>query len=130
MLVPRQSYIPLLLPKLHAFFRDLLINEEANPWDGWLSYQDVPMKWHFPIGLLYDLYSGASERLRDTQDNERDSGAYISAEEPGATQGLRTWKLMLHFENWPKESLAHLDSDGKVMRDAFTNSVKEVGRFV
>lgn len=86
------------------------------------------MKWHFPVGLLYDLYSGASEQVRDAQDNERNTGAYTSAEEPGNTHGPRVWKLTLHFENWPKESLAHLDSEGKVMRDAFTNSVKEVGR--
>ena len=85
------------------------------------------MKWHFPIGLLYDLYSGASEQLRDEQDNDRNTGAYTSAEEPGALKGPKAWKLTLHFENWPKEALAHLDSEGKVMRDAFTNSVKEVG---
>jgi autophagy-related protein 5 len=85
------------------------------------------MKWHFPVGLLYDLYSGASEQLRDEQSNEGNSGAYTSAEEPGITKGPRAWKLTLHFEDWPKESLAQLDGEGKIMRDAFTNSVKEVG---
>lgn len=121
-LVPRQSYIPLLLPKLHAFFHDSLINEKANSWNGWLSYQDVPMKWHLPIGLLYDLYSGASEQLRDAHDDRPDS---LDGSE--ATRGPRAWKLTLHFQDWPKEALAQLDSEGKVMQDAFTNSVKEVG---
>ncbi|TLD39508.1 autophagy protein-like protein 5 [Venturia nashicola] len=119
-LVPRQSYIPLLLPRLHAFFFDSLINEQANSWNGWLSYQDVPMKWHLPIGLLYDLYSGASEQLRDTHDDRPDS-----SDGQEATQGTRAWKLTLHFQDWPKEALAQLDSEGKVMQDAFTNSVKE-----
>lgn len=80
------------------------------------------MKWHLPIGLLYDLYSGASEQLRDTHE-----GTYASSDEAETTQGPRAWTLTLHFQDWPKEALAQLDSEGKVMQDAFTNSVKEVG---
>ncbi|KAF2435118.1 autophagy protein 5 [Tothia fuscella] len=124
--VPRISYIPLLLPKLHAFFRSSLINHEANFWDGWLSYEDVPLKWHFPLGLLYDLYSGASELLQDDNGLGGKKGQPVyGAEEQKLRDQLRTWKLTLHYENWPSESLAKLDQDGKFMRDAFTNSVKE-----
>jgi autophagy-related protein 5 len=124
--VPRISYIPLLLPRIHAFFRGSLINEEANFWDGWLSYEDVPLKWHFPVGLLYDLYSGVSDQLQDdTGNGGRKSQQVYGAEEQKLRDQLRTWKLTVHFESWPSEALAKLDKDGKFMRDAFTNSVKE-----
>jgi len=126
-LFPRVSYIPLLLPKLHAFFRESLINEEANYWDGWLSYEDVPLKWHFPVGLLFDLYSGASDHLHDENGNggKKGHGGYASAEDQGSGERPRTWKLTLHFENWPSDTLVKLDGEGKSMRDAFTNSMKE-----
>jgi len=124
-LFPRVSYLPLLLPKVHAFFHDSLINDEVNHWDGWLSYQDVPLKWHFPVGLLYDLYSGASDQLHEENGNGGKKGAYTSAEDQSSREALRTWKLTLHFDNWPSETLAKLDGEGKIMRDAFTNSVKE-----
>lgn len=84
------------------------------------------MKWHFPVGLLYDLYSGVSDQLQDDNGNGGRKGHHVyGLEEQKLRDQLRTWKLTLHFENWPSESLAKLDEDGKFMRDAFTNSVKE-----
>jgi autophagy-related protein 5 len=123
--VPRISYIPLLLPRLHAFFRPSLINENVNFWDGWLSFENVPLKWHFPVGLLYDLYSGVSDQLQE-ESGKKTPTTYDGPEEQSARDNLRTWKLTLRFEGWPAETLAQLDQDGKFMRDAFTNSVKEV----
>ena len=32
---------------------------------------------------------------------------------------------MLHFSDWPDEQLVRLDAEGKVVHDAFINSVKE-----
>jgi autophagy-related protein 5 len=36
------------------------------------------------------------------------------------------WELQLHFSAWPDEQLVRLDAEGRVMHDAFINSVKEV----
>jgi autophagy-related protein 5 len=123
--VPRISYIPLLLPRLNAFFRSSLINENTKFWEGWLSYENVPLKWHFPIGLLYDLYSGVSDQLQD-ESGKKTPTAYGGVEEQRSRDNLRTWKLTLHYEGWPAETLVMLDKEGKSMRDSFTNSVKEV----
>ncbi|KAK2746666.1 autophagy protein 5 [Myotisia sp. PD_48] len=58
--LPRLSYFPFLLPKLLAFFRSALIEPETTrAHHGWLSFEGVPLKWHYPVGLLYDLYAGA-----------------------------------------------------------------------
>lgn len=81
----------------------------------------MPLKWHLPAGLLYDLYSGTSGHA---QDNNGRGENYSVREEEDQSRSL-PWKLTLHFSNWPDEHLARLDNEGKVLRDAFTNSYKE-----
>jgi autophagy-related protein 5 len=116
----------LLLPKLHAFFRPLLINDEALPHSGWFSYENVPLKWQFPVGLLFDIYSGASDRLaKDDNGSDEDSPKKTTSPIEQQSGDQRTWQLTLHFDDYPNEVLVNLDSDGKVLKDAFTNSYKE-----
>jgi autophagy-related protein 5 len=100
---------------LAAFFKSSLIHE-ADPSQVWFSYEEVPLKWHYPIGLLCDLYSPSKDELiissgagEDTQDVENGS----------------PWKLTVHFSGWPNDHLIKLDRDGKEMHDKFNNSVKE-----
>lgn len=126
MTCPRISYLPLLLPKLHAFFKDLLINEEAPPWYGWFSFENVPLKWQFPVGLLYDIYSGASDRLQQDENahSPKKVAENASPLDP-SSETRRTWQLTLYFDDWPAEVLVKLDEGERVLRDAFTNSYKE-----
>ena len=49
-------------------------------------------------------------------------GGERSEEEQGLTL---PWRLIVHFNDWPDENLIRLDAEGKVMHDAFINSVKE-----
>ena len=106
---PRLAYLPFLLPILHVFFASFLITPEINSHNGWFSFEGVPLKWHYPLGLLYDLFSGASP-------------LQAQAEE---AQNSLPWRLTLHFSGWPAEQLVPLDAEGKVLHDAFINSVKE-----
>lgn len=117
--MPRLSYLPFLLPRVHAFFRTALITPDVPPHEGWFSFEGVPLKWHYPVGLLYDLFSGAnpasSTPLRGDQvPHDRDIG-----------DEKLPWKIVLHFTEWPEEQLVQLDGEGKVLHDAFINSVKE-----
>lgn len=80
------------------------------------------MKWHLPAGLLYDLYSGTSGH---SQDNNDKGHAHSTLEDEERIVESSPWKLTIHFTNWPSEQLAKLDSEGKVLQDAFMNSVKE-----
>ncbi|KAL4928324.1 autophagy protein 5 [Aspergillus undulatus] len=114
---PRISYLPSLLPRLKAFFSSSLIDPTAShPHDGWFSFEGVPLKWHYPVGLLYDLYAGADPATKssDVNDDSSESGP-----------GPLPWRLVLHFSDWPDEELVRLDANGMVMNDAFINSVKE-----
>lgn len=136
-LYPRLSYLPFLLPKLHTFFRPSLIHPESEPHSGWFSFEGVPLKWHYPLGLLYDLYAGAEPASQSTTADYNLTQSVILAgvgkhaqpsdeDETGTPKSDRLpWRLTLHFENWPDEDLVRLDAEGLVIHDAFINSVKE-----
>ena len=115
---PRLSYLPFLLPRLHAFFIPSLIIDDVIPYDGWFSFEEVPLKWQYPLGLLYDLFSGSSP--------SQASGMEIQEHSPSDdTEEQLPWRLTLHFADWPEQSLVRPDAEGKVLHDAFINNVKE-----
>ncbi|KAL4956413.1 autophagy protein 5 [Aspergillus filifer] len=115
---PRISYLPSLLSRLKAFFTPFLIDASASqPHEGWFSFEGVPLKWHYPVGLLYDLYAGAEPATKFTDIDDSDN----STSGPGPLP----WRLVVHFSDWPDDELVRLDSNGMVMNDAFINSVKE-----
>ncbi|KAI4120159.1 MAG: hypothetical protein LQ345_000115 [Seirophora villosa] len=115
---PRLSYLPFLLPRLHAFFAFFLIDPSVAPHEGWFSVEGVPLKWHYPLGLLYDLFSGAAPAQADRSDDANHSP---SRPQPSTLP----WRLTLHFTDWPGDQLVQPDAEGKVLHDAFINSVKE-----
>ncbi|KAI4923062.1 autophagy protein 5 [Alternaria infectoria] len=120
---PRISYLGLLIHKLHAFFARSLIYPDVTPKDAWLSYEDVPLKWHYPLGLLYDLYSGAEPAYPSDTDTDAEQAHKIESTEE-ERQHL-PWRLTVHFSDFPSEQLVQLDNDDKHMHDLFIHSVKE-----
>ncbi|KAK7542275.1 autophagy protein 5 [Phyllosticta citribraziliensis] len=127
--VPRLSYIPFLLGRLHAFFAPSLINPDVQPSQGWLSFEDVPLKWHHPIGLLYDLYSGAEPfnahaSSDDPLTTRTSPTSPTSSSSSGTEAGALPWRLTLHYAAHPP-TLLPLDPALKSQHDAFINAVKE-----
>ncbi|PNS18965.1 Autophagy protein 5 [Sphaceloma murrayae] len=118
---PRLAYLPSLLPRLHAFFRPYLINPEIAPHDTWLSFDGLPLKWHYPLGLLYDLFSGASPAGYEAQST---STSTLTAG-PAPEASTLPWRLTIHYSLHPTELLFPLDPDFRVLQDAYINSVKE-----
>ncbi|KAK3106780.1 Autophagy protein 5, partial [Teratosphaeriaceae sp. CCFEE 6253] len=83
---------------------------------------DVPLKWHYPAGLLYDLYSGAAPVDLDRRRREVDEAA---VEGRGAQVPI-PWRLTLHYTDFPAAQLILLDADADTtLRDTFTNAMKE-----
>ena len=80
------------------------------------------MKWHLPLGLLYDLFSGNTPTSSENPElpwRTRNVGA-------NGNGGLNLpWRLVLHFSDWPDDQLLPLDIGFKSSMDTFMNSVKE-----
>lgn len=66
------------------------------------------------MGLLYDTLSGA---VPFTADEQESTALQIESKLP--------WKLVLHFSEFPSDTLIPLDADGRTHHDVFVNSVKE-----
>ncbi|KAI5292936.1 autophagy protein 5 [Ascosphaera acerosa] len=123
---PRVAYLPLLLPRLLAFFSSELIDPlRAVAHKGWFSWHGRPLNWHQPVGLLYDMLAGAHAQDDDVDrfsDGDADDASH------DGHQGRRRrlpWRLVVHFTDFPAKELVRLDEAGKVLADAYMNSVKE-----
>jgi autophagy-related protein 5 len=119
---PRLSYLAFLLPRVHAFLRPNLINPDVQPHDAWLSFEDVPMKWHYPVGLLYDLFSGAEPV---SLGGEQDPGLSQATVEAASHVSPLPWRLVVHYTDYPDDQLIQLDADGRALLDSYINAVKE-----
>ncbi|KAH7430345.1 hypothetical protein KP509_09G094700 [Ceratopteris richardii] len=93
MLAPRNGYLPLLLPYIKPHFQSALpIGQDT----GWFEYEGLPLKWHVPTGVLYDLL---------------------------CFEPARPWNLMVHFRGFPSE-LIPFEGEETIIR-SFINSLKE-----
>ena len=100
-MVSRQTYFPLVLDKVQRHFSDS-VSTSLKQNELWLDYNGTPLKWHYPVGLLYDLY--ANEASANTSSN-------------------LPWTVNVHFSDYPADMLQYT---GKEMVEAyFMSTVKE-----
>lgn len=88
------------------------------PYDGWFSFEGVPLKWQYPLGLLHDLFSGAPPA-------QAFAPAIGNKDPSDLSEDHLPWRLTLHFNDWPEQALVRPDAEGTILHDAFINSVKE-----
>lgn len=95
LLVPRLSYLTLVTDKVQRHFQRAISNEGVD--EMWFEYDGQPLKWHYPIGVLFDLY-GSSASL--------------------------PWNLTVHFQRFPETEV--MRCPGKEAIEAhFMSAVKE-----
>ncbi|KAK5949164.1 Autophagy protein 5 [Knufia fluminis] len=116
---PRLAYLPFLLPRLLNYFSEELIAdiETISPEAGYFTFDGVPLKWHFPIGLLYDIYVLSTQDV-ESHDAER-SLTFNGKAVP--------FRLEVRFsQSSASTQQLHLISPSPaVVQDSFINSVKE-----
>ncbi|KAI1294592.1 Autophagy protein 5 [Halotydeus destructor] len=96
-MVPRNSYFPLVIDKVVKNFTKHISEHQANLNDLWLDFDGQPLKWHYPIGLLWDLY--------------------------GADSSL-PWNITIHFTKFPEEELVRC-STRSAIETVFISTIKE-----
>jgi autophagy-related protein 5 len=98
-LVSRVAYFPFLEAALRSYF-----SESIPPFDEnmWIDFQGVPLKWHLPIGVIFDLVSCFSE----------------------ATPAALPWQLTVHFQRFPEHLMPRCRSL-EVLRFQFFNALKQ-----
>lgn len=107
LMVPRLSYFPLCTDKVNNtktrqrsrrtfiqrfpflfrgnqvrkhFIRHIQQSDSRQDHEMWLEFNGIPLKWHYPIGVLLDIYSN------DVQ---------------------LPWNIVVHFERFPENVLMH-----------------------
>ncbi|KAG7475257.1 hypothetical protein JOB18_028283 [Solea senegalensis] len=95
LLLPRVSYLTLVTDKVKKHFLKVMKAEDVG--EIWFEYEGTPLKWHYPIGVLFDLH---------------------------AFNTVLPWSITVHFKNFPDQDLLHCSSNS-VVEAHFMSSIKE-----
>ncbi|KAJ2886589.1 autophagy protein 5 [Coemansia aciculifera] len=110
MLIPRVGYLPFISGKIKERWLDPMLalsgsrtpSDQIGESDIWFEYKGQALKWHYPIGLLYDMLVSDVHRG--------------DAELP--------WSLTLHVRKLPTAKII-AQPNGQLMRDMFMAMIKE-----
>ncbi|PWW76226.1 APG5-domain-containing protein [Tuber magnatum] len=109
-IIPRIAYLPFFAERICNFFRPFVIDPEvAKPESAWFEFESVPMKWHWPVGLLYDLFTGRDPAANNVEEDD---------------EHLLPWTLIVHFRDYPTKHLMRLEGPATCY-DSWMNTVKE-----
>eukprot|EP01101_Sappina_pedata_P009316 TRINITY_DN5396_c0_g1_i1.p1 TRINITY_DN5396_c0_g1~~TRINITY_DN5396_c0_g1_i1.p1 ORF type:complete len:303 (+),score=70.90 TRINITY_DN5396_c0_g1_i1:39-947(+) len=107
MMVPRNSYFPLITDPIREYFSSYITSLSASPDEIWFDFRNIPLKWQYPIGVLFDLYA-------------------LAGLDSNVNSAL-PWILTIHFREYPKDILLRCSADeAKVLaKSNFMNTLKE-----
>ncbi|ORX82717.1 APG5-domain-containing protein [Anaeromyces robustus] len=94
--IPRCSYFPIHKTEIEEYFISRNVVENGD--NIWYSYKDIPLKWHYPVGLLYDIYVNSDDLL--------------------------PWEITVHFSNYPNNKLINI-KDLDTLKDSYLTTLKE-----
>uniref|UniRef100_D3ZJZ1 Autophagy protein 5 n=1 Tax=Rattus norvegicus TaxID=10116 RepID=D3ZJZ1_RAT len=89
------SYLTLVTDKVKKHFQKVMRQEDVS--EIWFEYEGTPLKWHYPIGLLFDLLASSS---------------------------ALPWNITVHFKSFPEKDLLHCPCKDAVEAH-FMSCVKE-----
>jgi autophagy-related protein 5 len=101
---PRCSYFPLLTSQIRKYFTDLSLQFIGDDAEIWYDVDGTPLKWHYPIGLLFDLHTGYRP----------DSNSPPPL----------PWPVTVHFKNFPADKLIRAQAIDAT-QDFFMSMIKE-----
>ncbi|KAL9650840.1 hypothetical protein ABK040_001890 [Willaertia magna] len=107
-MIPRQSYLSLFIEKVKTHFSDFVSGFGSDNF--WLSYNEVPLQWHVPAGVVFDLMTILYGNNNNNNNNN--------------TLNL-PWNLTAHFGgNFPSDAVVRCSNEEDAQWH-FLNNVKE-----
>lgn len=97
LMVSRLSYLPLVTDKVKKYFSRYISREQLDG-NVWFDYNGIPLKLHYPIGVLYDQLYPEEDSL--------------------------PWYLTIHFSKFPEDVLMKL-STRDLLESHFMSCLKE-----
>jgi len=91
--IPRNTYFTLVTRSVGDHFKSYVISLVDEMW---FESDGIPLKWHYPFGVLYDTYGN----------------------------GQLPWNITVHFQRFPVESLLRCPSDD-IVKWHFSQAIKE-----
>ncbi|KAF8335476.1 autophagy protein 5 [Cantharellus anzutake] len=118
---PRISYLPLLIPDVRKYLAELVLDDstQIKEEDWWFeeTSSGALMKWHWPIGALYDGHTVAAQLAQVTASGFLNGPGF----DPTPAHPLR---LTLHLTSPPTDKLL-LSPSIEACKQAFMGQVKE-----
>lgn len=109
LMLPRHLYLPCFIEKIFRYFSIYYKDVSADSTNSiqlnnlWFEYESIPLKWHYPIGVLYDLYTASL---------------------PSSSTSHLPWQLIVHFSKFPEgEVIRFPDKDS--IESHFMTTLKE-----
>ncbi|XP_066976010.1 autophagy protein 5 [Macrobrachium rosenbergii] len=96
LMVPRLSYFPLVMDKVRKHLLRF-IPPDLQEAEMWFECDGYPLKWHYPVGVLFDLHCGGT---------------------------ALPWTITAHFSHFPEKELIRCPSR-EVVESQFMSSLKE-----
>lgn len=144
LVVPRISYLPLIVAEVKKNLLDLVLEQPAlnvlNEKELWFEYEGQPLRWHWQIGLLYDYHTSNPARTaiayQSTATTTSGLGS-LRSETPSLTQGgldgaamsaaqpsRLPWNIRLRLSKPPADRL-HSNSGLESCKTSFMSMIKE-----
>ncbi|KAI8800436.1 autophagy protein Apg5-domain-containing protein [Cladochytrium replicatum] len=106
----RCSYFPFIAKDVRKYFvEQCKLSVVADDVEIWYDFLGSPLKWHYPIGVLYDIYTSSP------------SSSAPSSHPPVP------WPVTVHFRDFPATKLIRVHSSGLLdaPHDFFMSTQKE-----
>lgn len=110
LMLSRHLYFPCIIDKLQRYYANYFKEDLQNPTSSvslanlWLEYEGVPLKWNYPVGVLFDLCTSSLGSANNT--------AHLP------------WQVTIHLSKFPQgEILRFPDMDS--IEAHYMSTVKE-----
>jgi hypothetical protein len=117
-MIPRMSYFPLLLARVVEYFEkyapptlgigsnDATKNRVRNVW---FESNGVPLRWHLPVGVLYDVLMKAKEKDFENNSNDSNDNNNNNNNNNDIDKSILPWKIVVHFQSFPAEKIIRFE---------------------